>query len=213
MRHSRRQVREKIVPLLQARDFKGLQELAGRETGVADILMQYLYEPGTLLYWRALEGLGRVAGVHPQQVKKLINRLLYMLNEDSGSTGWGAAAALGEIGRHRLELVEDIIPMFIGFLEASFSRKDMVWGIGRMAAAHPEQLQEIFPAMVPLLNDPDPQLRALAAWGLGQGRYRPAAEALKALQADEQPVEIYDRGNLLQATVGHLAREALAALE
>jgi hypothetical protein len=206
-------VREKVSPLLQARDFKGLEELAGRETCVADILMQYIYEPGTLLYWRALEGLGRVAGVYPQQVKKLINRLLYLLNEDSGSTGWGAAAALGEIGRHRIELVEDIIPMFIGFLEESFSRKDMLWGIGRLAEAHPERLDEVFPATVPFLTDPDPQLRALAAWGVGKGQYRPAAAALQALQADEHPVEIYDRGNLLQATVGHVAREALATLD
>ena len=80
------------MPLLQAGDFAALTELAGQESGVAAILMQFLYEPGALLYWRALEGLGLVAGSHPEQVRKLINRLLYLLNEDSGSNGWGAAA-------------------------------------------------------------------------------------------------------------------------
>ena len=70
LRTSRRQLREKIVPLLQAGDYPGLTALAGQESGVAAILMQFLYDPGALLYWRALEGLGVVAGSHPEQVRQ-----------------------------------------------------------------------------------------------------------------------------------------------
>jgi hypothetical protein len=110
LRTSRRQLREKIIALLQAGDYPGLTALAAQESGVAAILMQFLYDPGVLLYWRALEGLGVVAGSHPEQVQKLINRLLYLLNEDSGSNGWGAAAALGEIGRGRIDLVKKSSP-------------------------------------------------------------------------------------------------------
>jgi hypothetical protein len=209
---SRRQLREQIVTLLRAGDFSRLTELAGQDAGVAAILMQFLYDPGDLLYWRALEGLGTVAGSHPEQVHKLINRLLYLLNEDSGSTGWGAAAALGEIGRHQISLVKDIIPMFVGFLEEAFSREPMLWGVGRLAEVHPELLQEVLPAIVLFLTNPDPQLKALAAWSLGKARYRPAADAIQALARDKHPIQLYDRGNLLQATVGEIAREALAVL-
>ena len=209
---SRRQARDQIVTLLQDGNFQALEELARRDAGVAAILMQFLYTPGDLLYWRALEGLGHVAGVQPQQVQKIISRLLYLLNEDSGSTGWGAAAALGEIGRHQASLVQEIIPMFIGFLEEPFSQEPMLWGLGRLAGAHPELLDEVFPAMVPFLAHPEPRLRALAAWGLGQGGYRPAVEPLRGLLMDEHPVQLYDHGNLFSTTVGQLAREALANL-
>jgi hypothetical protein len=212
MQLSRRLLRDRTVSLLQAGNFPGLVELAGHNPGVAPILMQFLYEPGPRLYWHALEGLGHLAGAHPGQVQKLVNRLLYLLNEDSGSTGWGAAAALGEIGRHQISLVKEIIPMFVGFLEEPFSQEDMLWGVGRLAEVHPELLDEVFPAIVPFLTNSQPQLRALAAWGIGKGRYRPAAEALRALQEDDHPVQIYDRGNLFQTTVGHLAREALSGL-
>jgi hypothetical protein len=205
-------LREKIVPLLQAGDGLGLTALAGREPGVAGILMQFLYDPGALLYWRALEGLGLVAGSHPEQVQKLINRLLYLLNEDSGSNGWGAAAALGEIGRHRVALVQDIIPMFIGFLEEPFSREPMLWGVGRMAEVHPELLHQVLPGIVPFLTNPEPQLRALAAWGLGKALFRPAAEAIRALTGDPNLVQLYDHGRLLVTTVGRVAQEALAGL-
>ena len=209
---SRRQLREKIVPLLQAGDFPGLTRLAGQESGVAAILMQFLYEPGALLYWRALEGLGQVAGSQPEQVHKLINRLLYLLNEDSGSNGWGAAAALGEIGRGRIDLVKEIIPLFVGFLAEPFSREPMLWGVGRLAEVQAELLDEVLPEIVPFLTSPEPQIRALAAWGLGKARYRPAAGAIQALTGDEHPVELYDRGRLLSTTVGQIAHEALTGL-
>jgi hypothetical protein len=212
LRLSRPQLREKIVTLLQAGDFSALTKLAGQESGVAAILMQFLYDPGALLYWRALEGLGLVAGAQPQQVHKLINRLLYLLNEDSGSNGWGAAAALGEIGRNRVALVQEIIPMFVGFLEEPFSQEPMLWGVGRMAEVYPELLHEVVPVIVPFLTNPEPQLRALAAWGLGKARYRPAAGAIQALTGDEKPVELYDRGRLTHTTVEQVAQEALAAL-
>lgn len=212
MRTSRGLLREKIVALLKTGDFSGLTALAGQESGVAAILMQYLYEPGALLYWRALEGLGLVAGSHPEQVHKLINRLLYLLNEDSGSVGWGAAAALGEIGRNRVALVQDIIPMFVGFLEESFSREPMLWGVGRMAEVQPGLLHEVLPVIVPFLTNPEPQVRALAAWGLGKAQYRPAADAIRALTGDQSPVQLYDHGRLLVTTVGQVAQEALASL-
>jgi len=208
----RRHLREKIVPLLQAGDFPALTQLAGQESGVAAILMQFLYEPGALLYWRALEGLGLVAGSHPEQVGKLVNRLLYLLNEDSGSNGWGAAAALGEIGRNQIALVKEIIPMFIGILAEPFSQASMLWGVGRLAEVQAELLHEVLPEIVPFLTSPKPQLRGLAAWGLGKARYRPAAAAIQALTGDGHPVELYDRGRLLETTVGQIAREALVSL-
>lgn len=212
MQTSRRQLREKIATLLKDGNFAGLQELSGQDSRVAAILMQFFYDPGDLLHWRALEGLGYVAGSHPVQVGKLINRLIYLLNEDSGSNGWGAAAALGEIGRHQVSLVKEIIPMFVGFLEEEFSQEPMLWGVGRLAEVHPELLDEVLPVIVPFLTNPTAQKRALAAWGLGKARYCPAAEGIRVLLGDDQSVQLYDHEGLFQTSVGQIAREALANL-
>jgi HEAT repeat protein len=209
---SRRHVRSQIVTLLRVADFRGLQELAGQDSGVASILMQFFYDPGDLLHWRALEGLGYVAESQPGQVQKLISRLIYLLNEDSGSNGWGAASALGEIGRHQISLVKEIVPMFVGFLEEEFSREPMLWGVGRVAEVQAELLDEVLPVIVPFLTNPVAQVRALAAWSLGKARYRPAAEAIRDLLGDDHRVQLYDQGNLLQTTVGQIAREALAGI-
>lgn len=197
------------MALLEAGDFPALAALAGREPGIAFKLAGFLFSPGELLHWRAVEGLGYVAASQPEQVRKVINRLLYQLNEDSGSFGWLAAAALGEIGRHHLPLVEDILPMFCGFLEEEFSRRPMLWGLGRLWEVHPRALEEAVPLLLVFLKDPDPQVRGLAAWCLGRVDPPGAAEALRGLLGDDGAVELYDREQLRRTSVGQLAREAL----
>jgi HEAT repeat protein len=207
----RRQIREQMIALLDKGDFSGLVALSGEEESVARELLHFLYDPGDLRQWRALEGLGYVAEAQPQQVKKLIGRLLYLLNEDSGSTGWGAAAALGEIGRRQLPLVEDILPMFCGFLEQRFSREPMLWGLGRLGEVHPQALAEVLPLIPPLLVDPEPQVRGLAAWVLGKVKPETARSALQALSGDDCPVQLYEHGQWRRTTVGRLAQEALTS--
>jgi hypothetical protein len=209
----RRALREKVSALLKARDFPGLVALAGQRAGVPGLLLQFLYAPQDLLHWRAVEGLGQIAAVYPHQVQKIMGRLLWLLNEDSGSFGWGAAAALGEIGRCRVSLVAEIIPMFCGFLAEEFSREPMLWGLGRIGEVHPELLQEVLPLVPPLLAEPGAQVRALAAWCLGKAGYRAGAAALQALLADGRSVLLYDQKTLHHTTVARVAGEALAALE
>ena len=122
-------------------------------------------------------------------------------------------AALGEIGRHNLSVVAPIVPMFCGFLEEPFSRGPMLWGLGRLAAVHPGELDEVRPFILPCLADDDPQVRGLTVWVLGRLREPEARDRLKNLLGDESPVELYDQGELRRSSVAQLAREALAALE
>ena len=210
---NQRDLREQLRKLLREADYQEVLALAAADRRVGEILLQFLYDPRDLLHWRALEALGLLAGAHPRSVRKLINRLLWLLNEDSGSFGWGAAAALGEIGRHQISLVNEIIPMFAGLLDEEFSRAPMLWGVGRLAERHPALLGEILPVVVPFLTSTDSQIRALAAWSLGKAGYCGAAAELQALMNDENPVTIYDREELRHVTVAQLAREALASLE
>jgi hypothetical protein len=209
---NRRAIREQIVQMLREADFSALVKLAATERGVGEMLLQFLYDPDDLVHWRALEGLGYLAGAHPEQVRKLISRLLWLLNEDSGSFGWGAAAALGEIGRGNIALVKEIISMFCGFLEEEFSRAPMLWGIGRLAEIHPDRLDEVLPMIVPFITSADPQVRALAAWALGKAGYAGVADDLQELLKDDRPVAVYDREELRRTTVAQVGREALASL-
>ena len=206
------QLRARVAKLLGARDFASLTALACQDRRVAAVLVQFIFDPTDLQHWRALEGLGQVAGTHPRQVQKVIHRLLWSLNEDSGSFGWGAAAALGEIGRGHLPLVQDIVSMFYGYLEEPFSRGPMLWGLGRFGEKYPELVQEHLPLVQAALADADPQVRAWAAWCVGRVGHGAATAALEPLLADASEVWLYDDGELRRYTVAQVAKAALDAL-
>ncbi|OPX20190.1 MAG: hypothetical protein BZ151_05090 [Desulfobacca sp. 4484_104] len=204
--------REKVIACLLNGDFNSLVELAGRETAVSSILLQLTYSLDDLLSWRAVEGLGYLAHAHPEKVKIIIGRLLWLLNEDSGSFGWGAPAVLGEIGRRNFSLVADIVEVLFGYLEEEFSRSPMLWGLGRLGEKHPEVVQPGIPQIMKYVLDADPQVRAHAAWCLGAIGALAAVASLAQLSDDPEPVKLYENGELRQTTVGAIARQALAPL-
>lgn len=204
--------REKVIDQLLAGDFAALIETAGREPGIIVILLQLTFALEDLLSWRAVEGMGYLAQALPDKVAKIRGRLLWLLNEDSGSFGWGAPAVLGEIGRQNLSLIEDIMLMLFTYLEEDFSRSPMLWGLGRLGQEHPHAIQPAIPQIMEFLQDPVPQVRANAAWCLGMSGALAAVEPLTKLTNDPEPVKLYEDGELRQTTVEEIARQALGRL-
>jgi len=213
MATSRSAKRAQIVSLLESGDIAAAAGLADQTGGVVTILLQLLFDPDSQLHWRAIEAVGLIAQSHPKAIEKIIPRLLWSLNEDSASFGWGAAALLGEIGRQNYRLVAEIIEMLFQFLEDEFAREGMLWGLGRLSQVHPEIVQEAAPRIMACLGEANPQVRAYAAWCLGILRDQESVPALMALTADPAPVNLYDQGVLQETTVGQIAQEALQSLK
>ena len=210
---SRSVKRQQITQLLLQEDFPAVAALAAATPGVVTILLQMLFDPDSLLHWRATEAIGYLANTQPKRIKEIIPRLLWSLNEDSASFGWGAAAALGEIGRNNYKIVEDITLMLFNFLEEEFTREGMLWGLGRLGQTHPQVVQQAAPSIQVCLADPNPQVRAYAAWALGIIGAQSAVSDLRRLQNDPEPIKLYDANTLRETTVGAVAREALQHLE
>jgi hypothetical protein len=205
--------RAQIVQLLLAGDLPAVADLTASTGGVVTILLQMLFEPNSLLHWRATEAIGYIGKIQPKRIKDIIPRLLWSLNEDSASFGWGAAAVLGEIGKNNYAIVEDIILMLFNFLEEDFTREGMLWGLGSLGHTHPRVVQEAAPRIRACLTDSNPQVRTYAAWCLGIIGEQEAASELRCLLADLQPVKLYEAGTLRETAVGQVAREALQRLE
>jgi len=205
--------RQQLAKLLLNEDFPAVAELAASTAGVVTTLMQMLFDPDSLLHWRATEAIGYLAKIQPRKIKEIIPRLLWSLNEDSASFGWGAAAALGEIARNNYEIVQDITLMLFNYLEEEFTREGMLWGLGRLGQAHPQVVQQAAPGIQACLTDSNPQVRAYAAWALGIIGAHSAVADLRRLLNDPVPIKLYDDGKLRETTVGLVAREALQHLE
>jgi len=213
MANTRSAKRQQLVQLLLTEDYSSLADLAAATGGVVTILLQMLFAPDSLLHWRATAALGYLAKAQPKKIKEIIPRLLWSLNEDSASFGWGAAAVLGEIGRNNYSVVQDIREMLFNYLEEDFTREGMLWGLARMGQNHPQVVQQAAPRIEACLADPNPQVRAYAAWALGNIGAQPASGALRGLINDPEPVKLYETNTLRETTVGQIVREALQHLE
>jgi HEAT repeat protein len=213
MSSNRKSKRDQIIQLLLARDFSALSDLTANTRGVVTILLQMLFDPDSLLHWRATEAIGHLAKTHPKRIKEIIPRLLWSLNEDSASFGWGAAAVLGEIGKNNYKIVEDIILMLFNYLEEDFTREGMLWGLGRLGQTQPQLVLEAAPRLQACLADPNPQVRTYAAWSLGIIGAQAAIPDLRRLTNDPEPVKLYEDETVRETTVGQVAREALQRLE
>lgn len=173
--------------------------------------------------WRAVALLGPIAAnlaaSDTEAGREVVRRLRWSLNEESGAMGWGAAEAFGEILHHSPPLAAEFAGLLISYLAPCANRLDhpallagAVWGLGRLAEARPDLAGQCDAGayLAELLDHPDPEVAGRAAWALGL-LGRPAARAgLEALIGDPRRASFPRGGRLGSASLGELAKEALA---
>jgi tRNA 2-thiouridine synthesizing protein E len=168
--------------------------------------------PDELVRWRAVSALGHLAGAHPDLARPLVTRLLWTLNDESGGIGWMSAPALGEIGRRAPALLRDAVRVVVHYLDDPTLLPGVLWSIGRLAPAYPDETREVLPELVRRFSSSDPAVRAHAAVALGQVGDERGRAALDSLDADTAPAPVYREGELAVKPVRDWAREAAARL-
>lgn len=192
-----------------------LFSLAEEDTRVISELGRMLYTPDEHLRWKIIEMLSdvskKIAEIRPDIISKLLNRLLRSA-ADSASSAWGALEATGAIISKNPDLFGEFSQTLLSFLRYKNYWKEVTWAIGRIATAKPDLVKYAFRAISSFLSDSDPSLRGHAVWALGKLGYKDVIEELKKLQTDDQKLFIYKEGELKEATVSQLAKEAIEKL-
>lgn len=196
---------------LERRAFEEVFALAG-ERSLVRAVVSLLYDPEELLRWRAVSALGRLAVVLPDQLRLVVRRLLWTLNDESGGIGWTSAPALGEIGRHAPEVLGDAARIVAHYLEDPTLLPGVLWAIGRLAPAFPRETGEVAPELRGLLGAAEPLVRAQSARALGFAGDDADRGPLAALAGDAAGATIYVDDDLVTATVGQWAAAAGEAL-
>jgi len=186
-------------------------------------LLRLVCRPEGLRRWRAVTALGRavddLADDDFEAAREFVRRLLWGLNEESGTVGFGLPESLGEILAVNERLAAEYLPLFLSylgpgenFLEFEPLQRGVLWGLGRLVRARPGLIdrEDVTRRVAPLLSSPDPEVRGLAVWALGALAPGTALGARQALAGDQAPVSLYDGRRLIQTTVGDLARGASA---
>lgn len=153
-----------------------------------------------------------------EQGREAMRRLVWSLNEESGSIGWGSPLAMAEIMSRDQKLAGEFVNILVSyitdggnFLEYEPLQRSVLWGLGHLAQKRPDLLNTISlaPQVALLLRSPDAGVRGAAAHVLG---FLPGGDGqaqLGRLVDDSTEVSVYSEGGLVRSSVGQLARGTL----
>lgn len=227
-RFSGREIKQRLAALLEAEDFHPalgeLREVPGRR--VLRSLLSFLCEANDERKWRAVSAMGPLAADlardNMEEARELMRRLMWMLNEESGMSGWGAPEAMAEIMAVHEGLAQEYAHMLVSYLrqdgnylENPLLQRGLLWGVGRLAQARPGLMRKHDAAacLAHFLESADPAVRGLAAWCAGILKAEQARPALSALLGEDTEVVLYRDHRASRFRVGGLAEEALARLD
>lgn len=207
--------KNEVEALVQEYKVEPLLEVAGQDKRMIRNLHRLIYSVDKKLRWRAAEVLGKVcaliAGNDPGSVSKLLQRLFTAIS-DTAASSWGSLDAIGEIISHSPDLFAGYAPQVYQFAGDRALLAEVLRALGKIAAESPAWLRRKAFNFIPLLQDPDSEIRGNAALLLGNlGAEEARAELLK-LKADAAEIDTYQEGELETKTIGRLAVEALGKL-
>lgn len=211
-----RATKPEVKKLLLEQKYESLCDLERRKGGVLRLLRSVAYDREELVFWRAIEAAGHVtsfmAETNSEDVRNFIRRLIWALSDESGDMAWSGPEMLAEVFIRNPVLCEDVAPIVINLDEPVF-RKGAVWAAGRIACDHPEIVLEVADELINEIGNPDPEIRAYAAWALGCLRDKRAVGPLSSLSGDTScEVKFYSDGTLKRISVSAVAKEALARI-
>ncbi len=221
-----RQLKKRILLLLQAEDFKkGLDEIRRLPPRKAvGPLFSYLCSLEELVKWRAVTAMGNVlsdlAASDLESARVVMRRFIWNLNDESGGIGWGcpesmadAMACNGKLAAEYGCILFSYIQPDRNYLEHEGLQRGVLWGVGRLSHSRPECMQTAACFLLPYMKSEDPSLRGLAVWAVSPILNVEAIHRLQQLADDPAGLMLYRGEQLAQYSVGQLAREALVQVD
>lgn len=116
-----------VRQILLERDFKKLNQWANDDRNPLRTMISLLFEQDPLTIWRSIEGIGKVARIVAdrdiEKVRKLIRRLFWLMNDESGGLCRRGPEAIAEILVNVPEIIDEYLPLLPSFLwEEPFER-------------------------------------------------------------------------------------------
>ncbi|MBW1806778.1 MAG: hypothetical protein JRJ87_01200 [Deltaproteobacteria bacterium] len=103
-------LREQINAAVLGAHFDQLEDLVAKETKAVRYLMGMSYQPENNIAETAAKGIGLAARYHPKLIKKILRRLIWAMDEQSGTNSYSAPLVLQAIARERPEFLLPIVP-------------------------------------------------------------------------------------------------------
>ena len=83
-------------------------------------------------------------------------------------------------------------------------QRGVIWALGRLKVFPKDMREEVVPALIKVLRQDSPTLRATAAWALGEIGAREAFQPLKDLPKLEGMLSLWTNNNLIRIPLSRL---------
>lgn len=207
--------KKEVEDLVRAYRLEPLLIMADQDRRIIRHMQRLLYSVDKPLRWRAAEALGmvsaRVALDDPGAISRLLQGLFTALS-DTAASSWGALDAIGEIIGSSPEQFAGYIPQLYQLSRDRRLLAGILRALANIAAKRPDTIRRYAFRFIPILKDPDPEIRGYTVILLGHLAAREAREDLTGLLDDQEVIEIYRDGDIEARILGDLATEALERL-
>jgi HEAT repeat protein len=223
---ARRNSKHRVLTLLTSSDLDGALQALNRLPArpVINALFSFLLHNDQNVKWRAVTAMGAVvsnlADTDRENAREVMRRLMWSLNDESGSIGWGAPEAMGEIMACHEGLAGEYAHMLISYiredgnyLEHELLQRGVIWGIGRLAQTRPHLAKSAVTHLQPYLKAKDAPTRGLTALTLGLLGAEAARPQILMLLQDHIEIQVYLNGAFANPRVSDLAKQALTILD
>jgi len=207
--------KQEVEDLIRNYDLEPLLDMAALDKRVLRDVKRLLYSAEKLFRWRAAEALGKISAVIAQKDPGAISKLLQGLFtsvSDTAASSWGSVDAIGEIISALPDRFSAFIPQLVQLSRDPSLLPEVLRAMGKVGATRPDLLRRFSYAMIPLLRNPDSEVRAYAAILLGHLKAYEAKENLITLKEDMTAINVYRTGQIESTTLRQLATESLANL-
>lgn len=206
--------KKEIKRLLKESRYNELNDLFPNKRKLITLLISSTYDRTDVVAWRAMEAIGLISAKmsvdNPDFVRDLVNRLLWMIRDESGGIGWSCPEILSEIVKNNPELCKDIATVVASFHDEPPLTPGVMLAIGRIGPIHTYFYDFAAPIVTSYLDDPDPAIHAYAAYAAGELGIQNVTDKLEELGNDTSTVPFYEGGLLKEMTAGKIADTALA---
>ncbi|MBN2226176.1 MAG: hypothetical protein JW763_02310 [candidate division Zixibacteria bacterium] len=205
--------------LLVEYDMSGLVEWATSSRNALRTMASLLFDNDPVIRWRAIEGIGLISGKidqsDPDAVRRLLRRLFWLMNDESGGLCWHAPEAIGEILIHAPRFIDEFAFILLSFMHEEPFEAGVRWAVMRLAKHRDKnpQLEQMLSGrrddLLRSLTAEQPAMRAYALMALQVMGEKIPSELREKLKNDTAVVEhyVYETGQLRNVRIADLAAE------
>lgn len=155
--------------------------------------------------------IGEIARRSPEIIKKRWNRIFYAF--DDTMSCWGAAEALGEIGRNIPEMRGRIVLFLRKFEKDEISCQGFIWAITRIGQVERKRIEDIIPDLIKFIDSKDICMVGQAIWALGELKITEAMDKIKRFLNDNRQTWVYESDSVCVKTIGKIVKEAIEKIQ